>query len=76
MPRATSAKNAPVTAPRRSPSAARAHAAGEVTWTIDLGQSHTRITERTAAAANRSVMALGLLAAVVWGYDLVGIVRR
>ena len=76
MPRATSAKNTPVTAPLRSPSAARAHAAGEVTWTIDLGSSPARIAERTAHAANRSVLALGLVATVIWGYDLVGIVAH
>ncbi|MCU1595977.1 MAG: hypothetical protein JWO12_3369 [Frankiales bacterium] len=76
MPRATRAKNAPVTAPLRSPNAARAHAAGEVTWTIDLAQSPGSINERAVSAANRSVMALGLVAVSIWGYDLAGILRH
>ena len=76
MPRTTPAKNGTVAAPLRSPNAARAHAAGQVTRTIDLGQSSAQITQRAALAANRSVTALGLVAVIVWSYDLVRIVGR
>jgi hypothetical protein len=74
MPRGTSAKNATVTAPRRSANAARAYAAGEVTWTIDLARSPARVTERAVSAANRSGIVLGTVAAAVWVYDIARIV--
>ena len=63
----------PVTTPLRSAGAARAHAANKVTWTIDLAQAPSRITERAVVASNRRGMALGLLAVVVWSYDIVRI---
>jgi hypothetical protein len=76
VPRATRVNNAPVTTPVRSPSAARAHASGQARWTIDLAQSPARVTQQAAHAANRSVVALGLVVVIVWGYDLVRIAGR
>jgi hypothetical protein len=67
----------PVTCtPLRSAGAARAHAANKVTWTIDLAQASTRITEQAVVASNRQGIALGLLAAVIWSYDIVRIAAR
>ena len=57
--------------PARSPAAAKAYAAGEVRWVLDLskppGQEFARaITRRT----NRAVVAFTAVAAIVWIYDV------
>jgi len=57
--------------PHRSPSAARAHRTGAVTHTIDIARSPAfEIRQRATAAAARNGLALGLLAAMVWLFDI------
>ncbi len=76
MARPATRRKPTTTAPHRSPSAAQAHAANKVTWTIDLAQAPSRVTERAVASTSRSVMTLGVVAGTVWVYDIARILTH
>ena len=62
-------------APARSANAARAHASGDVTWVIDLGQpASVRVNESVDASRRYAVAGLALLAAAVWTFNLATLV--
>ena len=64
-------------APARSARAARAHAAGEVRWTIDLGQPATATVDRhVAASRNYTLAGLSLLTAALWLYNVADLVTH
>ena len=63
--------------PYRSPSAAHAHHTGTVMHTIDIARSPAfDVRQRMTAAAARNGMAMGLLAAMVWLFDLAEVIRH
>jgi hypothetical protein len=55
-------------ASRRSPSAARAHTTGEVTWVLDLATGTRARTK--ASSAPRMMSGLVLVAIGLWVYDM------
>jgi hypothetical protein len=62
--------------PYRSASAAQAHRAGTVRHTIDIAQSPAfTVRQRANAAAARNGLAFGLVATMVWIYDLARVIR-
>ena len=61
--------------PARSASAARAHAAGDVRWTIDLAQPATIGVQRSVEASrNYALVGLSFLTAALWIYDVATLV--
>jgi hypothetical protein len=61
----------------RSPSASRAHRDGMVTHTIDINRSPAfEVRQRATATLSRHAMALGLVAAAFWIYDLGLLIRH
>ena len=57
--------------PARSASAARAHASGNVSWTIDLAQPAPVGVQRSVESSRTYAMAgLSLLMIAVWLYDI------
>jgi hypothetical protein len=74
MPRHAKIKSQTV---HRSPSAARAHRAGAVTHTIDIARSPAfEVRQRANAAAARNGLVLGMVAAMVWVYDIARVIRH
>ena len=73
MARLTETRRPAAAAPRRSPGAAQAHAAGRVTSTIDL-TSRPAAVVRQASTATRNASVLGAVAGVIWLYDLARVV--
>ena len=57
--------------PARSATAARAHAAGDVSWTIDLAQPATVGVQRSVEASrNYALVGMSFLTAALWIYDV------
>lgn len=54
---------------RRSPSASRAHASGEVTWVLDLATG-TRARVKVRSSAERMMSGMVLVAVGLWAYDI------
>jgi hypothetical protein len=68
MPRHAAPKKQAV---HRSVSAERAYRAGAVTRTIDISRSPAfEVRQRATATLNRHALALGVIAAAFWIYDL------
>jgi hypothetical protein len=64
------------TAPRRSPSAARAHRLDKVTWSIDLDRSpDDEVIQRTNTLAARNAWTLAAVAVTVWGFDIARLIH-
>ena len=65
------------TGPHRSPSAARAHRAGTVTHTIDIARSPAfEVRQRMSASLIRHSLALGIVGAAFWTYDIGLLIRH
>ena len=74
MPRHAQPKNHTL---YRSPSAAHAHRAGSVTHTIDITRPAAYdVRQRATATLTRHGLALGVVAAAFWIYDIGLLIRR
>ena len=74
MPRHAQQKNRTV---YRSASADRAYRSGSVSRTIDMSQSPAyTVRQRATATATRYGIALGMIAATVWIFDLSEVINH
>ncbi len=70
MARGKPARHAVRNGPVRSGSAARAHAAGEVSWVIDLAQSPAELPRRSPLQGPAAVTGFVAVASALWLFDL------